>query len=126
MRRRPRKLTHYQWKLDETQSVTFDANGAGTVTFSPGGARERWVINFIAVSVAQQDPTSTAVPQMLLYRSAAVPGNQLSGTYSAVLDSSTVVYALNMNEPIVGAFTGGDANDIGTIHIEGVRHVWGD
>jgi hypothetical protein len=119
-------IKHYQWKLDERSSVVFDANGGGTVTFAPGGAREKWVINFITTVVTNVVPASNLVPQLILYRSAAIPGNQLGGTFSAFQDTSTVVYELNMNEPIVCVFSGGDPDSIGTVHIEGVRHVWGN
>lgn len=127
--RRPRirpGIKHYQWKLDERASVVFDANGGGTVTFAPGGAREKWVINFITTVVTNVVPASNLVPQLILYRSAAIPGNQLGGTFSAFQDTSTVVYELNMNEPIVCVFSGGDPASIGTVHIEGIRHVWGN
>lgn len=118
--------THqYQWKLDETAVVVLDSNGAATTQLSPGGAREKWTINFIAVNVQSPIPNSILVPTMIMYRSCAVPGNQLGGTFAATMDSdSTDTYVLNMNEPIVFAFTGGDPASTGSVHIEGIRYVW--
>ena len=120
------KLKHYQWKLDERQSVTLDATGAGTMSIVPGGAREKWVVNFMTVSAANVPIASTNVPQMIVYRQAAVPGNQLAGTFSALLDTTTDTFVLNMNEGLVFAVTAGDLNTVITVHIEGIRHVWGN
>lgn len=125
MRRRAR-LRHYQWKLDERRSVVLDANGAGILTLSPGGAREKWVVSFITVNTTNIPAQSVNVPSLVIYRSAAVPGNQLGGTFNAILDTTTDVFELAMNEPIVFAFSLGDPGSIGNVHIEGTRHVWGD
>lgn len=119
------KVREYQWKLDMTANVTLDATGAATTQLSPGGAREKWTVNFVAVNTTAASPNSTNVPTMIMYRSAAVPGNQLGGTFSANMDTdSTDTYALNMNEPIVFVWTGGDPGALGKVHIEGIRHVW--
>lgn len=119
------KVRQYQWKLDERLFVTIDANGNGSGQLSPQGARERWTINFVAVTVTGTPPTSQLVPQMVLYRSAAVPGNQLAGTYNASLDADTQgVYNLNMSEPILFVFSGGFPGSVGNVHIEGIRYVW--
>jgi hypothetical protein len=119
------KVREYQWKLDQTGIVTLDATGAGTTQLSPGGAREKWTVNFVAVNTTVVTPNSTNVPTMIMYRSAAVAGNQLGGTFSANMDTdSTDTYALNMNEPIVFVWSGGDPGAVGKVHIEGIRHVW--
>lgn len=126
MRRRRIKLRHYQWKLDETGRVTLNVNGDGVIQLSPGGARERWVINFITVNTTGIPVNSINVPQLLMYRGSAVPGNQLGGTTNALLDTTTDVFELNMNEPIVFVISGGELGAVTTVHIEGVRHVWGN
>lgn len=119
------KVKQYQWKLDERATVTLDSSGAGSVQLSPQGARERWTINFVAVTMTNTIPSSINVAQMVIYRSAAVPGNQLAGTYDASLDAdSQSVYNLNMSEPVVFVFSGGDPASVGHIHIEGIRYVW--
>jgi hypothetical protein len=119
------KVHAYQWKLDLTANVTLDATGGATTQLSPGGAREKWTVNFVAVNTTSPIPNSTNVPTMIMYRSAAVAGNQLGGTFSANMDTdSTDVYALNMNEPIVFVWTGGDPGAVGKVHIEGIRYVW--
>lgn len=125
-RARPRRLTHYQWKLDERRSITLDSSGGGTVTLAPGGAREKWVVNFITVNTTNVPALSVNVPQVVVYRAAAVPGNQLGGTFNALLDTTTDTFQLNMNEPMVFVFSQGDPGSIGNIHIEGTRHVWGN
>lgn len=112
------------WKLDERGSVVFDVNGRGVITLAPGGARERWKIEFVAVNAST--PTTLKVPSMVMYRSAPVSGNQLAGTFTGTMDSSTDEYLLNMNEPVVFEFTGGDPGAVGSVHIEGLRYVWGN
>lgn len=107
-----------------TASVVLDSTGAATTQLSPQGARERWTVNFIAVNTTAI-PNSHNVPQMIIYRSAAVAGNQLGGTFSANMDTdSTDIYELNMSEPLVFVWSGGDVGTSGTVHIEGIRHVW--
>lgn len=124
--RRRTRLRHYQWKLDERRSVTLDASGNGTITIAPGGARERWEINLITVNTTNVPALSTNVPSLVIYRAAAIPGNQLGGTFNALLDTNTDEFLLNMNEGMVFVFSLGDVGSLGTVHIEGVRHVWGD
>jgi hypothetical protein len=119
------KVQAYQWKLDLTANVTLDATGAATTQLSPAGAREKWSVNFVAVNTVSPIPNSIKVPTMIMYRSAAVPGNQLGGTFSANMDTdSTDTYNLNMNEPIVFQWTNGDPGSAGKVHIEGIRYVW--
>lgn len=119
------KVKQYNYKLDERLIMTFDANGNATGQLSPGGARERWQVTFVSVSVTNIPTNSFKVPTLIMYRSAAVPGNQLGGTYTGTLDAdSQSVYDLNMNEPIVFVFSGGDVGSIGNVHIEGIRYVW--
>lgn len=119
------RVREYQWKLDSTANVILDANGGATAQLAPGGAREKWTVNFVAVNTTSPLPNSTNVPQLIMYRSAAVPGNQLGGTFAANMDTdSTDVYNLNMNEAIVFVWSGGDPGAAGTVHIEGIRHVW--
>lgn len=120
------RLRHYQWKLDERTQATLNAQGGATMMLSPGGAREKWVVNFQTVSTANVPTNSTNVPQMIVYRQAAIPGNQLGGTFSALLDSNTDTFVLNMNEGLVFVVSGGDSGSIVTVHIEGIRHVWGN
>lgn len=123
--RKQSRVRMYQWKLDETARVTLDASGNGTVQLSPQGARERWTIDFVASTVTNTVPNSQLVAQMVLYRSSATPGNQLAGTYNASLDAdSQSQYVLNMSEPVVFVFSGGDPGSIGNVHIEGTRYVW--
>lgn len=119
------RIRHYEWKLDERLAITLDSNGYGIGQLAPGGARERWSVTFINVVTTNIPALSVKVPQLVIYRGSAVPGNQLGGTFNAVLDSTTDLYELNMNEPLVFEFTLGDVGSIGNIHIEGVRHVWG-
>jgi len=112
----------YVWALYERNSVQLDSNGAGTIRFSPGGARERWLINLVAVNCTQL--TTLKTPTMLTYRGAPVAPYQIGGTYSAVLDSNTDPTLMNMNEDFYCVFSGGDAGAIGTVRLEGSRYVW--
>ena len=118
-RRRPIKFT---WALNETGTVTLDANGNGTFSLIPGGARERWLVTLINTFVQQ---TTLAVPVLRVYRGSAMPINQLGGTYTGNLDSnSTDQWMLNMNEGLVFQYTGGAVGDVATARIEGARYVW--
>jgi hypothetical protein len=119
------KVRQYQWKLDSTATVTLDASGNGSVQLAPGGAREKWTLNYVSVTMTNTIPNSVNVAQMVLYRSSAQPGNQLSGTSFANMDAdSQSVYVLNMGEPVVFVFSGGDPASVGHVHIEGIRYVW--
>lgn len=120
---RPQPAAKWIWKLDESGTCTYDSNGNGTITLAPGGAKERWVIHFTAVSSTQL--TTNNIPSMVMYRGSAVPGNQLGGTFSALADSDTDEILLNMNEGVVYVFSKGDPGAQGSVHIEGVRYVWG-
>lgn len=119
------RLTHFQWKLDERKSMTLDSSGSAQGLLAPGGAREKWVINFMTVSTANTIANSPNVPQMIVYRQAPIPGNQLGGTFSALLDTNTDTFLLNMNEGLYFVVTVGDVGSVVTVHIEGIRHVWG-
>lgn len=126
-RRNPAQVRtrHYQWKLDERITLVLDANGRAEGQLAPGGARERWVVTSINVTATNVPAASVNVPQLIIYRSSAIPGNELGGTFNALMDSSTDYYELNMNEPLVFQASQGDVDSILHIHIEGVRHVWG-
>ena len=118
-RKRPIK---YTWDLNETGSVTLDANGNGTFQLVPGGARERWLVTLINTVVQQ---TTIAVPTLRVYRGSAQPINLLGGTFTGNLDSnSTDQWLLNMNEGLVFQYTGGSLGDVATARIEGTRYVW--
>lgn len=119
------RLTHFQWKLDERTSMTLNSGGSGQALLAPGGAREKWVINFMTVSTTNVPANSPNVPQMIVYRGSPVPGNQLGGTFSALLDTNTDTFLMNMNEGLYFIVTLGDVGSIVTVHIEGIRHVWG-
>lgn len=119
------RIRHYEWKLDERLSLTLNANGEASGQLAPGGARERWVVTSITVRTTNIPALSTEVPQLLIYRSSAVPGNELGGTFNALIDQSVDYYEMNMNEALVFEVSEGDEDSIVNIHIEGVRHVWG-
>lgn len=116
-------VRRYMWALYERQSVQLDSNGAGTIRFAPGGARERWLITLVNVTCTQL--TTLKTPTMIMYRSAPVPSQQIGGTYSATLDTdSSDQFLMNMNEDVYCVFSGGDAGAVGTVRIEGTRYVW--
>lgn len=119
-----RRVNKYTWKLDETRSVTYDGNGTGSITITPGGARERWEIHFVSVS-STTAVNSNKVPEMREHRG-SVNGPQIGGTYSATADSNTDPILLQMNEGIAFVFRNGDPGAVGTVHIEGLRLVWGN
>lgn len=113
----------YTWALREMGTCTLDANGNGSVFLQPGGARERWMVTLTNVTCSQ--PLTVKMPQMIMYRSSAVPANKIGGTFTATLDTDSVdEILLNMNEGIYFIFSGGDLGAVGTIRIEGTRYVW--
>lgn len=120
----PRRQVHkYIWALNEMGTVTLDINGNGQFTLAPGGARERWLVTLINTTCTQ--PLSVKVPKLVVYRSSAVPSNQIGGTFTANLDTnSTDSFLLNMNEGMVFVYSGGDFGAVATIRIEGTRYVW--
>lgn len=120
----PVRVRKYTWKLDETKTIVFDGNGSGNLTFIPGGARERWEVHFISVSAGVL-ANSINVPTLRQYRG-SLNGPQIGGTYSGQTDSTTDPILLNMNEGIAFQFTGGDPGQTGTVHLEGLRYVWGN
>lgn len=118
-----RGVFRHEYALQEQRSVTLDDDGAGTIIFFPGGARERWLISLVNVTCTQL--TTINVPTMIMYRSAPVPAYQIGGTYTATLDSdSSDRFLLNMNELVYCVFTGGDPTAVGTVRLEGTRYVW--
>lgn len=119
------RAKQYTYQLDETINVTLDADGNGQGQLAPNTAREKWTVNFVSVSTTQTIDNSPNNPSMITYRSSPVPGNQLAGTFTALLDTdSQSTYSLNINEGLVFVWSGGDPGAVGTVHIEGTRNVW--
>lgn len=118
-----RRVRKFTYALQERQSVTLDSNGAGTIRFAPGGARERWLVTLINVQCTQL--TLSKVPTCLLYRGAPTPAYQIGGTYTGSFDTdSTDQFLMNMNEDLYAVFSGGDPTAVGTVRLEGTRYVW--
>jgi len=57
----PSHWTEQQLQLKKSGQVTLDANGMGTLYFTPDNARQRWVVTSIIVST-NQPATSTVTP----------------------------------------------------------------
>ena len=61
----PPHWTETAGQLKQTGSVTLNAGGIGTVTFSPVNANQRWVIGKVVVST-NQDATAVVIPYATL------------------------------------------------------------
>jgi hypothetical protein len=115
-------MTKFTWDLQEQGSVILDASGNGQFSLIPGGAREKWTVTLISTYCPL---TTTANPQLIVYRGFVMPGRQLGGTYTGSLDTdSTDRWDLAMNEGLVFVYTGGPAGAQATARIEGQRFVW--
>lgn len=115
-------MTKFTWALREQGFVTLDGNGNGQFSLIPGGAREKWTVTLISTYCPL---TTTANPQLVIYRAAIMPGNQLGGTYTGSLDTdSTDTWVLAMNEGLYFVYTGGPPGAQATCRIEGTREVW--
>ena len=57
----PAHWTETESQLKKTGSVTLDANGNGTIIFDPDNARQRWIVEQVAVKT-NQSSTATLVP----------------------------------------------------------------
>lgn len=78
-------------QLRKNGSVTLDANGKGSVSFSPDNANQRWVVTAVIVNT-NQSATASLVP----YATGALnttdisqmsPGNQLGTSYDGNNDT---------------------------------------
>jgi hypothetical protein len=54
-------VTEIEGQLHQAGQVVLDASGNGVLTFTPGSARQRWVVKSVVVST-NQAATATAVP----------------------------------------------------------------
>jgi hypothetical protein len=73
--------------LQDSRSVTLDANGYGVVTFGPGRPNTRWLVNRISVQVS----SNTNEPTANVYRGTINPGTFITGTYSGSNDTDSQV-----------------------------------
>lgn len=61
----PGHWTEQATQLRQSGQVTLNANGVGTLSFTPDSANQRWVITYIAINT-NQAATATVVPQCTL------------------------------------------------------------
>ena len=100
--------------LNTSGTVKLNAAGAGTVSIAPTGL-ETWLVTRVAVSVS----SNTLEPVAQVYVGSVGPGNLLAGTYTGSLDSSDENQVVKQAQPLLCAWTGGDAGATATFSVFG-------
>jgi hypothetical protein len=103
----------------DSQSVTLNASGTGTLRFSVRGGRA-WSVESIATS-ATAGPAASSVPFTLkVYRNQAQPTNLVTSSVTADLDTADgTPITVNQGEQLVAVFAGGTPGAVGTVTLSG-------
>lgn len=99
--------------LDDTRSVTLDANGSGQVTFGPQRPNLQYHIANVAVQGLAPNSTVTAIAQLF------VGTVMIAGTYDGNNDSTDVDVTLYTGQTIQVLFTNGQPGDTYSAHFYG-------
>lgn len=102
--------------LDTSANVTLSAAGAGVATATPPNL-ETWQVTTIAVHVT----SNTAEPTAQVYIGAQDASRLIGATYTGSLDSSDGNWRVNPGQPLICAWSGGDAGATATLSILGTR-----
>lgn len=100
--------------LNTSGTVKLNAAGAGTVSISPTGL-ETWYVTRVAVFVS----SNVLEPVAQVYVGSVAPANLLAGTYTGSLDSSDENQTISPGQPLLCAWTGGDAGATATLSVFG-------
>lgn len=101
-------------RLIKYGNAVFNSSGIATVTLGPAKYSERWEITKLVVS-----STSTTKPQVIVYRGAAIPANQVDGSRSGDQDVSDTNIKLIAPELLTFQWTGGTPGSSVSAGIEG-------
>lgn len=102
--------------LDTAATVVLTAAGAGVATATPPNL-ETWDVTTVAVHVT----SNTAEPVAQVYIGAQDPSRLIGATYTGSLDSSDGAWRVNPGQPLICAWSGGDAGATATLSIRGTR-----
>lgn len=104
--------------LDESATVTFDANGQGTAFIGPNVYGTSWSLNRITTSCTSP-PTNQVT--FIVYKGFISPGTQIGGTFSGQQDSDETTLDLKCGDLLVCQWTGGNQGDSGTVSLFGTK-----
>lgn len=100
-------------------SVTLDATGAGTVTFSVDNTNQRWIIDWVTVQT-NQAPAATPVPRVISYQNqVGAPAGFRGGSNSGNLDSAQGRVILYPDDILYFVWSGGIPGSVATAVIAG-------
>jgi hypothetical protein len=104
----------------KTGQVTLNAQGAGTVTLSPGIYGVTWHITQASVRTIQAVVTKEAKAQLESFP------YSLPGTYSGSSgDTAALDLTLSASQQISCTWSGGDAGAVATLTVSGVQMIEG-
>jgi hypothetical protein len=105
-------------RLQNTQRVTLNASGSGTVSFGPARPREKWIVKRVAVQVS----STTLEAQAKIYRGTVGVGSYISGTVTGSTGDTDdgLSEVLWSGETLSVQWTGGDVGATATVT------YWGD
>lgn len=117
--------TPAQLQLNESDSVTLDGSGNGTLQMRPLGSREHWLPNLASVSAS----TNTSEAQCKIYIGPSATAQYfVDGTLSGSTgDSTDRVSGYDISrtqQPYIWAvWAGGDPGATGTMVISGTKEI---
>lgn len=106
--------------LDESASVTLDANGNGTVQLGPRIVREHWKPNNVAVSAS----TYTKDAQCQTFMGTSIVAAELISTSQTGSSGDNCGMSDIDMQPgtlLISRWTGGDVGATATMHVTGTR-----
>lgn len=102
--------------LFEVTSVKFDASGSGLVRMGPSRYGVTWNVSRIITTCTTPN---TQQVTFIVYLGFVSPTTQIGGTYSGQQDSDDISMPLHSGDILIGQWTGGSLNDVGTMSIMG-------
>ncbi len=101
------------------QNFTLDGSGNGTVRFGPVPSFQQWEVSLYTV---QATGGNTKQAQVNVYRNLVSTGSLIDGSYAGNFDTSSQDPPLILvtGESLFFVFSGGNANALATVRMEGV------
>jgi len=99
-------------------------NAAGTVQLELSPSGEDWLIRTTRITCVQPLPTSPE-PELITYRSSVSPANQIDSSSSGFSATSGQRILLTAGESLIAVWTGGPADALATLIVEGISYPSG-
>lgn len=112
-----------RYPLAVSGSVTLDATGSGTVTLGPSsGGPQTWEISGVVLQTSR--PGQAPIPRAQVYVDDESPGSSRGLTYDGSFANGVVTGALviTRGQEVLAVWTGGQAGDIATMTVNGVKY----